>query len=281
MRAKPALVTKTVTLKPMIFSIITVVRNAAERVTEALHSVAAQSGPTVEHILIDGASTDDTLSLLTAYRERMQARTDRRVRLVSEPDEGMYDALNKGIDLATGDVIGILHADDRYAAPNVISKVASVFEAGDADAVYGDLAYVKNEASGRIVRYWRSGAYRPQRLKYGWMPPHPTLFVKRSVYARLKRKDGRVFDPSFTIAADYDFMLRMLTGHQVQPVYLPEVLVKMRLGGASNRSPLNMLRKSREDLQVMRRHRVGGVLTLAAKNLRKIPQFLLKYPAEL
>ncbi len=256
------------------FSIITVARNAADSIKDALHSVAAQTGPSVEHILIDGASTDGTLSQLTAYRDQMQTRPDRRVRLTSEPDQGIYDALNKGIDLATGDVIGILHADDRYAAPNVLSLVGSVLAEQDTDAVYGDLAYVAGVSPVRIVRYWRSGAYRPQRLKYGWMPPHPTLFVKRSRYAQLKRKDGTVFDLSFSIAADYDFMLRLLQGLNLKPAYLPALLVNMRLGGASNRNLKNILRKSREDLRALRANRIGGFPSLIAKNFRKIPQYL-------
>lgn len=287
----------------MQFSIITVARNAEVTVAKTLQSVAAQSEVTVEHILVDGASTDGTLPILKTYRAGMEDRPDRRIRLISEPDRGIYDALNKGIRQTTGDVVGLLHADDFLAHEHVLANVAKRFKETDAVAAYGDLHYVREKmpaaSRGReirdpayrlepgasvsgdfgsstfsVVRHWRSGPYDHRKLKWGWMPPHPTLFLKRTLYDQVTLPNGGFFDTGLSIAADYDFVLRMLADHQVQPVYLPEVLVKMRLGGKSNRSLRNMLRKSREDLQAMRRHRVGGIFTLAAKNFRKIPQFL-------
>ncbi len=261
----------------MYFTIVTVVRNAVACVADALHSVSTQTGASIEHILVDGASTDGTLELLRAYREGEAGRPDRRVRIISETDRGLYHALNKGFGLATGETIGILHADDFFASERVLADVASALASSGADALYGDLVYVRGGPEGQgVARYWRGGRYRPQRLKYGWMPPHPTLFVKRSVYEHTRLTNGDFFDVSYSIAADYDLTLRLLARHNIVPLYLPDVLVKMRLGGVSNRSWKNMLLKSREDLRALRENRVGGWIALMGKNIGKLPQFF--YP---
>lgn len=246
---------------PPVVSVVTAVLNRAGTLGEALASVQAQQGVEVQHVVIDGASTDGSLQLLRAQRERIAV-------LVSERDEGIYHALNKGLALATGDIVGFLHSDDVFAHDRVLARVAAAFRDPAVDAVYGDLDYVTPDAS-RVLRRWRSGPYARSRLGRGWMPPHPAFFARRAVYERLG-----VFDTDFRIAADYDWLLRVLGSGEVQPAYLPEVLVKMRWGGASNRSLERLLRKSREDLQALRRHRIGGIGALVLKNLSKLPQFL-------
>lgn len=204
-------------------SVITAVLNKRDTIAEALDSALAQTHDDIELIVIDGASTDGTQEILRGYSDRIAV-------LVSEPDQGIYDALSKGLGLASGEVVGFLHSDDIFADAQVLDKIAAVFAAQGVDAVYGDLEYVKKTAPTRVVRYWKSGEFSLKKLRHGWMPPHPTFYVKRTVYERLGG-----FDLSYRIAADYDCMLRFL-GSGMRAAYIPEVLVKMRLGGTSNRS---------------------------------------------
>jgi glycosyltransferase involved in cell wall biosynthesis len=242
-------------------STITVTFNCAELVHECLASVSEQSHDDVEHVVIDGASTDGTLDVLQAHRGSLAV-------LVSEPDSGIYDALNKGIVRTDGEVVGLLHADDLYADSEVLARVAEAFVDPEVDAVYGDLVYVSKSDPSRVIRGWRAGEFSPARLRWGWMPPHPALFLRRSLYERFG-----LFDTRYRIAADYDLMLRILSQLSGKVVYLPEVLVRMRMGGVSNRSLSNIVRKSWEDYQVLRTNRVGGLGALAWKNLSKLPQF--------
>jgi glycosyltransferase len=187
---------------------------------------------------------------------------------VSEADQGIYDALNKGIALATGDVIGFLHADDLFADDAALAKVAEAFVDSSVDAVYGDLVYVSKSEPDKVIRYWKAGDYSLSKLKRGWMPPHPTLYVRRSVYERLG-----AFDTSLHIAADYDCMLRFLGPGKINCHYIPEVLVRMRLGGKSNRSLANIVQKSVEDYKALKQNKIGGAGALLWKNLSKLPQF--------
>jgi len=242
-------------------SIITATFNRVDTIVHALASVQGQSWQQVEHIVIDGASTDGTLQVLAAQRERIAV-------LVSERDGGLYEALNKGFALTTGDVVGLLHSDDFFADERVLERVVLAFADPAVDGVYGDLDYVAKADPARIVRRWRSGAYTREKLSRGWMPPHPTLFLRRSV---IERWGG--FDTSYRIAADYDAMLRYLAKGGISLAYIPEVLVKMRLGGESNRSLARIVRKSREDYAALRRNGVGGVGALVLKNLSKVGQF--------
>ncbi|MFB1490933.1 MULTISPECIES: glycosyltransferase family 2 protein [unclassified Thiocapsa] len=246
----------------MKISVITATWNCVETVGDCLASVAGQSYPDLEHILIDGGSRDGTREVLQAHRDRLAV-------LVSEPDGGIYDALNKGLARSTGEVVGLLHADDVYADAEVLARVAGAFADPAVEAVYGDLVYVAREDTGRVIRDWRSGTFRPARLRRGWMPPHPTLYLRRALYARFG-----VFDTRYRIAADYDLMLRMLTQMSGRVLYLPQVLVRMRVGGESNRSVGKILQKSREDCRALRSNRVGGLGALAWKNLSKLPQFV-------
>lgn len=246
----------------MKISVITAVYNRVGTISQALDSVRRQVGPGVEHIVIDGASTDGTLQCLQARRIDMAV-------LVSEPDGGIYDALNKGLARATGDVVGLMHSDDFFADDQVLQDVATAFADPAVDAVYGDLDYVARDDPARIIRRWRSGAYDPARLARGWMPPHPTLYLRRSV---IERWGG--FDTRFRIAADYDAVLRYFGKGRIQAAYVPRVLVKMRVGGESNRSLSRIWRKSREDYQALRRNGMGGFGALAWKNFSKLGQFL-------
>ena len=245
----------------MKISIITITYNSAATLQHALDSVLSQTYPDIEHVLVDGASKDGTRELIEKY-----AREHANVRWVSEKDGGIYNAINKGIRMATGDIIGFLHSDDQLYSADSIEQVAEAFESSHADVVYGDLQYCKG---GRVVRRWKSNAFSPRSLKFGWMPPHPTVYVRREVYQQVGE-----YDEWFSIAADYDMMLRIFkTGYKTH--YIPSVLVSMETGGASNRSTRARLSKTQEDCIALRKNHVGaGFLTVACKQLRKIRQFL-------
>ncbi len=247
----------------MRISVITVTRNCVQNLGDTLDSIQCQSHTEVDRVWIDGDSSDGTIELL---RSRRVSPEDT---ILSEPDDGVYDALNKGIRHARGDVIGFLHGGDIFSDRRVLARIAEVFEDPGVDAAYGDLVYVKKHDPSAVVRYWRAGQFSVAKLARGWMPPHPALYVRRETYARVGG-----FDTRYAIAADYDQILRMFSSPGLKSRYLPGVLVKMRVGGVSNRSLGAILAKSREDLDVLRRNRVGGVATLLCKNLRKVGQFL-------
>lgn len=250
----------------MKISVVTAVYNRATTIADAVESVQAQTYSEVEHVVQDGGSTDGTLDYL---RSAQNSRTS----LSSEQDEGIYDAINKGIARATGDVIGLMHSDDFFAHPKVLERISRRFADPQVDGVYGDLEYVSADVTGKIIRHWKAGEYRPQKLAWGWMPPHPTLYLRSSVFDRFG-----LYDTTFRIAADYDAMLRYLGQGRIKLAYHPEVMVRMRLGGESNRSLERIIRKSREDYRAIRRNGVGGLGTLAGKNLSKIGQFFVKEP---
>lgn len=235
--------------------------NNKETIAEAIESVLSQSYADIEYIVVDGASTDGTLEVLGQYKEQITT-------FVSEPDKGIYDGLNKGVALATGDVVGFLHSDDLFENEQVLAKVAHTFQEQKVDSIYGDLTYVRKEDTEKVVRYWKSADFSMKKLKNGWMPPHPTFYVKREVYEKFG-----AFDSSFKIAADYDCILRFLGREQISTAYIPEVLVKMRVGGASNKSLKNLIQKSREDFRAMKNNGVGHIGSLLMKNAVKIPQF--------
>lgn len=248
----------------MKISIVTVCFNSANSIAATLQSVDAQRWAELEHIVVDGASTDDTMAIVAAHPQAWRTA-------VSERDRGIYDAMNKGLARATGDVVGFLNADDILASPDVIGSVAHAFGSPSIDAACGDLVYVGKDRPNEIIRYWRCGEFSPTRLRFGWMPPHPTLYVRRSRLTELGP-----FDVRLRIAADYDFVLRYLGQPGFRVAYVPEVLVKMRTGGASNRSLGALIDKSREDLFALRKNRVGGWFTLVCKNARKLPQFFTR-----
>jgi glycosyltransferase len=247
----------------MRVSIITTCFNSEATIGDTLDSVARQTHPDIEHIVVDGGSTDSTADIV-------RNRGKHVARMISGPDKGIYDAMNKGIACATGELVGFLNSDDVLSGPGCINLISAAAEDPGIAAVYGDLVYVHAEDLGKVVRAWRSGTYFPSKLRFGWMPPHPTFYVRRSL---LSQYGG--FDTGLRIAADYDFMLRLLTGHNISVAYIPEVLVRMRIGGASNRSFKALFNKSREDLVALRKNHVGGFGTLLCKNLQKIPQFFV------
>lgn len=248
--------------RPLKISIITAVYNAQNTVAQAIQSVADQSYPNIQHIVIDGKSSDNSLrSIKSVAHSSME--------LISEPDNGIYHALNKGIARATGEVIGFLHSDDFFPHRDVLSKIANAFESPGVEAVYSDLDYVSQSDEKQVVRHWQSGDFAKHRLKWGWMPPHPTLYLKRSVYEGIG-----MFDTTYRNSADYDFVLRFFSQTDVKAVYIPEVLYKMRLGGESNRDLVRILRKSREDYRAIKSNQIGGLAALLAKNVSKLGQFV-------
>lgn len=245
-------------------SIITATYNCEDVIESALNSVAEQIYNDIEHIVIDGLSTDRTIQILK----------NRNVKLISERDDGIYDALNKGVKISSGDVIGFLHADDEFASRNVISKIAEVFQSDSSvSAVYGDLVYVLRKDSSRIIRYWKSKSYNDKLIGKGWMPPHPTLYVRKDFYQKVGG-----FSLNYKIASDYFFILSLFTLPNFKSVHLPEILVKMKLGGESNHSIKAILKKSHEDWSILRKlgfNTIFSLKVLMLKNLSKLNQFRL------
>jgi glycosyltransferase involved in cell wall biosynthesis len=246
----------------MKVSIITVVYNRVESIADCVASVRLQTYPDLEYVVVNGASTDGTSEMLDRLSDQIDV-------YVNEPDKGIYDALNKALSLATGDVIGLLHSDDVFEDPQVIADVVARFEEPSTRLVYGDLQYVAKTDLSRVIRCWVSCPFVPRLLKRGWMPPHPTLFVHRAAYQAVGG-----YNTSYRIAADYDFVLRYFLRFGKQSRYVPRVLVRMRVGGASNRSLHNLMKKTLEDYRILRTHGVGGVIGLLWKNLSKVGQFL-------
>ena len=245
-------------------TIITAVYNNKDNIHQCIESVSSQTYPAIEYIVIDGGSTDGTKEILETNKNQIS-------KWVSEQDKGIYDALNKGIAMATGDIIGFLHSDDLFENNSIIEMIAEAFDQANCDAVYGDLVYVSKTDTSKVVRYWKSNPFDVRRFRHGWMPPHPTLFMAREVY----KKYG-VFNLKYRIASDYDLMLRTVGSGELTCEYLPHIITKMRIGGASNKSLKNIWQKSYEDWQALKQNKKGGLYTLASKNLSKIGQFFRK-----
>ena len=255
-------------------SIISVVKNGASTIACCLASVRDQS-IAAEHIIIDACSTDATLDIVR--------RVSPGARIVSEPDRGIYDAMNKGIALARGEVIGILNVDDFYPDRDVLARAAAVFRSPDIDSCYGDLHYVKDSngthwdhgqvdpGEHKVVRIWKSGAFNPDQFYQGWMPPHPTFFVRRHIYSKLG-----MFNLEMGSAADYELMLRFLLRHRISSIHIPQVMVMMRTGGVSNASIGNRLRANLLDRQAWRVNDLKPFpWTLTLKPLRKGYQYFV------
>ncbi len=247
----------------MRISIITATYNSEKTLHDTLLSLEKQTYDDIEYIIIDGASKDNTLFVVKNCK--------RVTKIISEPDRGIYDALNKGIEVATGDVIGFLHSDDMLAYDDAITDVAKTFFNTGCDAVYGDLEYVSQTDTAKRVRLWKSGAFSRKKILLGWMPPHPSFYMKRSLYLELGN-----FSLDYRISADYDSLLRYILKNKISLAYLPKVLIKMRVGGISNRSFSSMVNKSLEDIRVMKSNGIVWPLALAYKNLSKLPQFIKK-----
>lgn len=243
----------------MKISIVTVVLNDAEGLRRTLHSLGAQSHGDIDHVIVDGGSTDGTLDVAEA--EKLPT-----TRIYSGPDDGIYDAMNKGLDRAEGEVVAFLNAGDRFAGADVLSLVAEAL-AGGAELAYGDLTFFDD--AGRTVRKWRAGAFRRGRLSLGWIPPHPTVFARKALFARIGG-----FDKSFQNAGDYDWLLRAIVGENVDPVYVPRVLAEMEIGGFSNGSAKGVGVGIAEVRRAWTRNGFkGGLVAPYAKIASKIPQY--------
>jgi len=239
-------------------SIITAVFNGEQTVGQTITSIKGQTYKNIEHIIIDGNSVDNTLDVIKSHNYP-------KLRILSAPDQGIYHALNKGIMLSTGDIIGFVHSDDFLCNKNAIKKIVQAFSMTHTLAVYSDLDYVAQSDPSKIIRHWSAGTFSPSRLKHGWMPPHPTLYLSRSAY----EKYG-MFKTDYRVAADYEFILRVFSQINSNVYYIPETLYKMRTGGIST---TNILTKMCEDYRAMRAHKTGNVITLLRKSLSKIKQF--------
>jgi len=241
-------------------SIITVVYNAQNTIERSINSVLGQNFKNIEYIIVDGGSTDGTREIIENYREKING-------FISEPDKGIYDAMNKGIALATGDVIGTINADDYFADNDVLYNIAKVFAEQDTAILYGNLDYI--DINDKIVRKWRSGKYSKGMFNWGWMPPHPTFYCKKSLFEKLG-----VYKLDYGSAGDYELMLRFIHLNDISAYYLNMVLIKMVVGGVSNKSLSNRVQAMRFDLKAMRNNNIFlPMVTILFKPLRKIAQF--------
>jgi glycosyltransferase involved in cell wall biosynthesis len=247
-------------VKDFKISLITVSFNAQKSISRCIESVIGQTFKNFEYIIIDGASTDNTLNIIRAY-------TNNIAYLVSEPDKGIYDAINKGIKMATGDVVGVLHADDFFADEHVLASIAEAFFNNDIQALYADLDYINPEEE--IIRKWRSGSYNKRKFNLGWMPPHPTFYCNKNLFT-----EYGFYSLEYGTAADYELMLRFIHQNNIEPFYLEKVTVKMKVGGASNKNFTSRVKGLYFDFKAMRRNGILlPVLTIVLKPARKIVQY--------
>lgn len=245
----------------MKISIITATFNSEKFIENCLNSILNQTYSQFEIIIVDGKSSDRTLQIINSFN-------DSRIRMVSEKDDGIYYAFNKGLLLCTGDVIGFLHSDDFFTDSQVLQNITNEFQTKPSlDGCYGNLKYVHHIEDNKVIRDWKSKVFDKNNLKFGWMPPHPTVFLKREVYQAVGN-----FNTRFRIAADYDFLLRLFHYPNIKISYLDIYITNMRIGGASNGSLKAILKKSKEDYLAISQFNLFGWVTLVFKNLRKIPQ---------
>jgi len=250
----------------MRISVVTVCYNSASTILDTIESVAKQTYFDVEHVIVDGGSKDRTMDIVRSSTSISN--------YVSEPDKGIYDAMNKGILLATGDVIGTLNADDIYANENILTEISEAFTDKNVDAVYGDLVYVAQDNMKNIIRYWKSKPFKPGLFKQGWMPAHPTFFVRSEVY----EKYG-MFDLNFKLASDFELTMRLMEKYSIKTKYIPKVFVKMRLGGATNNSLKNIIKGNIESYQACRKNGLRvNILFPIIKIASRFPQFFIKKP---
>lgn len=246
----------------MKFSLLTCCFNSSSTIKCCVQSVYHQSYPEIEHIIIDGLSTDDTLKIIKSVPNRIS-------RIISEPDSGIYSALNKGIKVASGEIIGIVHSDDELASVTVIEEIAAKFKESLSDVVYGDLNYVSARNNDRITRTWKSNPYDKSLVIKGWMPAHPATFIRREIF----NKYG-MYDQNFRISSDYDLLIRLMQIEELSIDYLPIVVTRMRTGGVSNNSLRNIIRKSSEDYQIIKKNGIPNpAAVLIRKNVSKLAQF--------
>jgi glycosyltransferase involved in cell wall biosynthesis len=250
---------------PMKVTIITAAYNAAKTIDETLDSVARQSYPNIEHIVVNGASTDDTQSIIEQYRDKLAA-------IVSGPDHGVYDAMNKGLALASGEVVGFLNADDIYADKDVLSRVVGIMEHESLDALFGDVEFFRSEDPTRTVRRYRSARFSPDQIALGWMPAHPALFLRRRVYEHYG-----VFRTDYRIAGDFEYCARIFHSDTLVYRSLPETLVRMRTGGISTSGWRNTVLLNREVLRACRENGINtNIIKIFSKYPAKLMEFLVK-----
>ncbi|MCA0430589.1 MAG: glycosyltransferase [Bacteroidetes bacterium] len=243
-------------------SIITITFNAEKTIESTIKSVLSQNYKNIEYIIIDGKSTDNTLNIINNYANQIS-------KIISEKDKGLYDAINKGIEVSTGDIIALIHADDFYINENIISNYIEKFNETNADAVYANLYYVSATDESKIIRKWQSGFYKPDLFKWGWMPPHPTVLIKKKCYKQFGN-----YKLNYKTAADYECMLRLIHVNKIKLAYLNQFVIKMRVGGKSNQSIKNRLNANNEDKKAWLENNVKPYFfTLILKPLRKITQF--------
>ncbi len=250
----------------MTISIITTTYNSGKTIADTLKSVLAQTYKNIDYWIVDGCSTDNTLDIIHEYEPLFEGR----LHYISEPDKGLYDAMNKGIERCTGDVVGILNSDDFYTSPDVLARVADEFaRCKDIDAVYGDVHFVREEDLNRCVRYYSSKRFAPRYLRFGFMPAHPSFYVKRSVY---QEAGGYALD--YKIASDYDMMVRLFHKHKIRANYIAMDFVTMRTGGVSNANMKSRLLTTREDVKACRRYGLySNLFFVSLKYLYKIFEF--------
>ncbi|MCF4102190.1 glycosyltransferase [Gillisia sp. M10.2A] len=246
----------------MKVSIITIVYNRERCISECIKSVLSQTYDNIEYLVIDGGSTDGTQQRIESYRDTIDY-------YISEKDEGIFDALNKGIKNATGDVIGILNSDDFFYQPSTISKVVEAFNISGADLVYAKGLFVDQENTKKVKRMYPSNPFKKSFLNFGWIPLHTTIFVRKKVFEQYG-----LYNSGYSIASDYEISLRWFTNDNIKKYFLNEWVVKMRLGGLST-SPKLQIKKSKEDLRIMKLYHLNGLFTLAFKIGRKIPHYLI------
>ena len=247
----------------MKVSLITVTYNSEKYLTQCINSVRLQDFSDIEYIIIDGSSSDGTINII-------RNNADVITKWHSEEDDGMYDAINKGMKMATGDIIGILNSDDMLASKDTISNIVRCFKQNAIDSLYGDLVYVDEENTGRIYRYWKGTDYKRKAFQWGWMPAHPTFYVRREVVQQLGG-----YETHFYSAADFEFMTRYLYKHRISSFYMPELIVKMRKGGMSNCGWQRRLRANRRDYLALKRNGVPfPFIASIVKPVRKLPQFI-------
>jgi len=256
----------------MKISIITVVLNNKKHIEGCIESVISQSYKDIEHVIVDGGSTDGTVQKIQSSKLKIK-----NCIVISEKDSGIYDAINKGINNSTGDIIGLLHSDDVFADNTVIEKVMNKFVKEKSDSVYGDLEYVRADDINKRIRYWHAGDCNIKKLKHGWMPPHPAFFVRRDVFSKFG-----LYSTEYKVASDYEMVLRLLWKGRITSAYLPIVITKMRWGGVSNRDVSSVMLKSREDYKALKANSVPSpLIAVFLKNVRKLHQFRRKVHADL
>lgn len=247
-------------MSKMKVSIITSCFNRENTIREAIESILSQSYIDIEYIVIDGASSDNSLNIIKEYKNDITA-------IISEPDNGIYEGINKGIRHATGDIIGLLHSDDLLYSKDTIAHIVAAFNENNADIVYGDGLFV-NEQNSRVVRNWISGTYSKKKMKRGWLPLHPTVYIKKEYFDRLG-----YYDESFKISADSEFLVRYFYENNLNIHYLNEYIVRMRMWGASTKLSKNK-QKWEEDFRLYKQHNFNPYISLMGKILSKIPQFI-------